>query len=253
MQQRASIFLAVASVQCLLPVSAAATTLTCAPPPFDDLPEIVAALEALTPILQDYPVLFETLDRSVAEICLADGPLGARGYYEPETRRLVLSGSLDDGLRQAVLIHELRHVQQFGLGACPSPDLSMESYAEAVFAMEADASVTSLVIADALRSAGHPAMWDALASWPMQADISASYDDALDETGQISAAASAAFDAWFEGEVRRNAYYIATCMDYLEQTERDHRLPSYKSLSPAFYDALCTLPDGQSYACSEPR
>jgi len=85
----------------------------------------------------------------------------------------------------AVAVHELRHVEQFDVGTCPSLDLSMMEHIRAVFAMEADASVRSLVVAAGLREQGRPAMCDALANWPMQADLATRFDTILNETSDV--------------------------------------------------------------------
>jgi hypothetical protein len=222
----------------------------CAAPPFDTLPELRQVVAALAPAFAEFTPLADTLAGQVTEICVADPLIGARGYFEPETGRLMLATGLPPGLAQAVLVHELRHVQQFELGACPAPGLSMQDHAQAVFAMEADASVTSLVVADYLRSRNQPEMWQALADWPMQADIAAAYDAA--RVDGIDAAAAAAFTAWYEGEDRRRSYYAAVCLDYLDRQERLHRLPAYGALSDTFFTRLCKLPDGRSYTCRAP-
>jgi len=134
---------------------------------------------------------------------------------------------------------------------CPSMDLAMRDYATAVFAMEADSSVTSLVVAWALRDAGDTAMWDALAGWSMQSDIAIAFETGF-ARGGIAAAASDAFMQWFERPDRRDAYYVASCMDYLDKMEAEGRLPRYDVLEPAYFSALCILPDGASYDCRQP-
>src|SRR6056297_320975 len=77
---------------------------------------------------------------------------------------------------------------------CPSLglDLSMKKHVRAAFAMEADASVTSLVVAAGLREQGRAAMWNASANWPMQADLAARFDTILNKTADVVRAASAA-------------------------------------------------------------
>ncbi|WGW05412.1 DUF6782 family putative metallopeptidase [Tropicibacter oceani] len=235
----------------LAPLSA--EPLRCAPPPFDDLPELQGTLTALAPAMQAFPTLQTALETRVREICISSQLRDAQGYFEPETRRLVLSDGLSPGLQQAVLIHELRHAQQFGMGSCPSLDLAMTDYAQAVFAMEADASVASLVVARYLLDNGQPRMWEALIAWPLQGDIAQVFQQAWTRHADLGAAAAQAFDAWFDNPARLQTYYVASCMDYLDQTERDHLLPQYQHLSPAFYDQLCRLPDGRAYACAAPE
>ena len=115
-----------------------------------------------------------------------------------------------------------------------------------------DASVTSLVLADWARARSDPTLWDALEDWPMQADIAVVFDAARASGATLADAASAAFDAWYGNEARRDAYYVAACLDYLDEAERSHRLPRYEALSESFYAQLCRLPDGSRYPCAGP-
>ena len=227
--------------------------MTCATAPYETLPAVAGALAVLEPVLNGYPAFRDVLNQSVTEICLTPGTLDAQGYFEPETARIVLSDTLPDGRMQAVLVHEMRHAAQFARAVCPAPDLAMGEYAEAIFAMEADASVTSVVLAHELRAAGAPEMWQALADWPLQADIADRYDASRSDGGTVTEAASEAFDAWYRNTERREAYYLAACADYLDTQDREHRLPSYESLPEGFYATLCRLPDGSAYPCAGPE
>lgn len=221
--------------------------------PFDGVPEAAEAIATLSTAFNMFPVLEQTLTDGISAICIVDRMYEARAAFEPETRRLYLEHGLPIGLRQAVLIHEIRHAQQYKMDVCPSINLSMQNYAQAVFAMEADASVTGLVVADFLRDQGRPDMWNALENWPMQADIAAVYDAARAQGQSISASASHAFNAWYRNDKRREAYYIATCLDYLDQSEDQHLLPRYGSLDTDFFNTLCQLPDGRAYPCAAPE
>lgn len=227
--------------------------MSCAAPPFADLPEVKQLVTSLAPAFDGFPALNTALTSDVSEICLLHGTSDAQGYFEPETRRVILRAALPEGLQQAILVHELRHASQYAAGICPATDLAMRDYAEAIFAMEADASVAGLVVADFLRHQGQPQMWQALETWPMQADITAVYADTLRKGQDLTQAASVAFDAWYADPERRRAYYVSACLDYLDRLEDDHFLPRYESLDPAFYRALCRLPDGTAYPRTPPR
>lgn len=226
--------------------------MTCAAPPFDQDTRIAAIVERTSETVRGFDGLEATLNTTLGGICISDRLHVARGYFEPDTRRIVLAPELEGGLLQAVMVHELRHAEQYTLGLCPTLSLGMKDYAQAVFAMEADATVTNLVVASHLKAEGDPAMWMALENWPMQSDIVDVFAASLEETGNLSLAAHAAFDAWFDGEVRTHAYYVASCLDYLDQTEKAHLLPQYDRVAPDFLTRLCTLPDGTGYACNLP-
>lgn len=219
--------------------------------PFESSAELAEIHEALSEAVASYPGLTDSLNSNLT-FCLAEAMLSERGYYEPDERKIVLARDMSPGLTLAVAVHELRHVEQFDVGSCPSLDLSMKEHVRAVFAMEADASVTSLVVAAGLREQGRPAMWDALTHWPMQADLATRFDTILNETSDVGLAASAAFVAWYDNDVRRDSYYVAVCSNYLDKIDREHLLPKYDDLSGSYFEDLCRLPDGSPYKCSGP-
>lgn len=239
---------------CALLVAAvpAKSETTCGSPPFDEPHAIAAIVSELKPAVSGFNGLFDTLTNTVHEICVTDTLVVARGYFEPDTRSIVIAQGLPRGLLQAVLVHELRHAEQYSQGLCPSLSLGMKDYAQAVFAMEADASVTNLVVAMHLRETGDSAMWDALAKWPMQADIADAFVETLTRTGDLPQAAHVAFDTWFANDRRTHTYYVSSCMDYLDQTEKQHLLPQYDRIAPDYLGLLCMLPDGAQYTCNVP-
>jgi hypothetical protein len=228
-----------------------AQILTCTAPPFDDPPEIATIIEQLRPVLDRWPSLHVALFRDARELCLADTLHDARGYFEPRASRLVIAADMAPALQKAVMIHELRHLEQKFRGSCPEPKLSMQENARAIFAMEADAATYSLAVAWDLREAGMSDTWEALASWPMQADIATAFEAEMSRSGDLIGAASAAFTQWYAKEARRELYYLASCSDYLAARDREHRQPSYDRLEPDFFTSLCRLPDGASYDCME--
>ncbi|RXV58663.1 hypothetical protein C6W92_16435 [Roseovarius sp. A46] len=216
-----------------------------------DQRRLVKEVAALRAALRDFPSLLEVLDSRRPAICLSDDLIEARAYYEPETNRIVFASGMGAGLTLAMLVHELRHLYQFSGDICPSDNLAMKEYARGVFAMEADANVVSLMVAWKLRSGGDPRMWRALETWPMTADIAVRFAERMTATGNVPAAAAAAFDQWYALDIRREKYYVAACSDYLERSDRAHALPSYQSLPADFLPRLCLLPDGSTYPCIE--
>ena len=151
-----------------------------------------------------------------------------------------------------VLLHEIRHLDQLRLGACPSDDLAMEEYARATFALEADASAISLLIAWDLKERGDPGVWSALSAWDSQSDIAARFAGEMATSGDAEIAVSTAFDQWYASDLRREQYYIMTCSAYLDRQDASKALPQYQLLPGDFYAGLCRLPDGRDYPCSEP-
>jgi len=216
-----------------------------------DQRRLVKEVTALRAALRDFPALLAVLDSRRPALCLSESLIEARAYYEPETNRIVLASGMGAGLTLAMLVHELRHLYQFDGGFCPSDSLAMKDFARGVFAMEADANAVSLMVAWHLRSGGESRMWSALETWPMTADIAARFVRSMTATGDVPAAAAAAFDQWYASDIRREKYYVAACSDYLERSDRAHALPSYRPLPADFLSRLCLLPDGRTYPCIE--
>ncbi|WP_328799711.1 DUF6782 family putative metallopeptidase [Sedimentimonas flavescens] len=223
----------------------------CAPPPFQSHQGVADLAAAVEPVLARFPALRATLFQEARSLCLADTLHDARGYLEADALRIVIAADLPPRLQQAILIHELRHLQQQSAGTCPAPDLSMRENARAIFAMEADSSAYSLTVAWELWQDGLPDLWEALSLWPMQADIARTYRQAFTQNGNAAYAASAAFTQWYANPIRRESYYIAACSDYLEQLDRNHLPPGSGRLPPDFFRQLCKLPDGSPYPCEE--
>lgn len=249
--------LKIAAFFCLLgtaqPSLLAAEEPTCGRQPYDAPDQVAELVFGMEPVFAAFPAMQKLIDDVAPEICIEEGMFEMHGYFEPESNRIVIDGSLNVGLQQAILVHELRHVGQFTSGICLSPNLSMVENARAVFGMEADASVSSAVVAWAMREAGSPQMWDAISEWPMQQDIAAVFADKMQNSNDIGVAAGAAFAAWYSYEPRLDLYYLAACSSYLDREESSNRLRRYDALSPSFYGKLCYLPTGDSYACGDPR
>lgn len=235
------------------PSTGAAAGPDCGKSPFAEPAQVASLLSEMEPVFAAFPDLQELISDTSLELCFAENMLEAHGYFQPENNQIMIGDGLPSGLQQAILVHELRHVRQFATGICPAPDLSMAENARAVFAMEADASATSLVVAWAMRETGFPQIWEALAASPLQQDITEAFASEMRAKNDISQATSAAFEAWFGDQTRVDAYYLAACSSYLDREDSTHQLRGYAQLDPAFFDTLCQLPNGGSYACSDPR
>ena len=216
-----------------------------------DAASVRALMDRVAPILADYPSLAQALADQSPVICLSDSTFAALGYFEPETNRVVIDAGLDPDFQLAILLHELRHVEQFSRGLCPDMTLAMEQYARNIWAMEADANAVGLLITWGLRERGDPGPWQALADWPGVADLSVQFETVMAETADVAAASAAAFAQWYENPERRERYYVASCSAYLDQLEDTHALPQYGSLREDFLRELCVLPDGQAFPCIE--
>lgn len=186
------------------------------------------------------------------DLCLSEGLDGAIGYLDAERRQIVVDVRAAPALQRGILLHELRHLQQLVLGYCPSNALGVKDNARATFAMEADASAVSLLLAWQRRADGDPSAWDALAAWPQQADMAARFVREMAQGADLPTAAAAAFAQWYASEERRDQYYRASCSDYLDREDRDKLLRGSGHLPDDFIARLCILPDGRPYPCAEP-
>lgn len=193
------------------------------------------------------------LSDMTATICLTTKLDGAYAYFDVAANRIHLDRALSSAMQVGVLLHELRHLDQVDQGVCPSDRLSMQEYARAVFAMEADASALSLLVAWELRSLGHARAWDALAAWPSQADIATVFRQEMENGSDLRQAVTSAFYQWYASEDRRESYYLSTCAAYLDRQDDLNILPKYELLSEDFLRNLCRLPDGRPYDCTTPE
>lgn len=202
--------------------------------------------------LQRFPSLLAALEEKSPEICFATRMDNAFGYLDIERNRIYLSDQIPRAMQVGVLLHEIRHLEQFAHGICPSDELAMKEYARATFALEADASVVSLLVAWDMKEHGSEGPWLALSSWPAQSDIAARFASEMRQSDDAASAASVAFDQWYASQARREDYYVASCSDYLDRQDASKRIPRYQLVPNDFLDDLCTLPDGTRYLCTPP-
>lgn len=215
--------------------------------------ELIQVYEEVAAGLERFPSLLATLEGQLPKLCLSSNMDNAHGYLDINQNRIYLSDQIPKAMQVGVLLHEIRHLEQSASGICPSDDLAMKEYARATFALEADASVVSLLVAWDMKENGNIEPWLALSAWPTQADIASKFASEMLASGDIPSAASAAFDQWYTSEVRREAYYVASCSGYLDRQDASKLLPRYQLLPADFLDDLCRLPDGSRYQCSPPK
>lgn len=230
---------------------------TCIDPPYVEASsaeesELRDLYLGIAPILDRFPSLDHVLTEMAPQLCLSSKMDNAHGYLDVYDNRIVLGEELTAAMRVAVLLHELRHLEQLAIGICPSDKLAMGEYARATFALEADASAISLLIAWDMKERGDDSVWAALSSWPTQEDIARRFEVEMAKSGDAATATAYAFDQWYASEDRRELYYLASCSDYLDRQDAQHALPSYQLVPDSFFAELCRMPDGSNYDCSIP-
>jgi hypothetical protein len=219
----------------------------------EDQNGLLAMYQDITPALDNFPSLANALDSAAPDLCFSSVMDNALAYLDFDQNRIVISEGLSKGMRNGVFLHELRHLEQFVRGSCPSDDLAIKENARATFAMEADASAISLLVAWDMKENGDDHVWAALSSWPSQTDIAKSFANEMADTGDAALAVTAAFDQWYASSSRVERYYAASCSDYLDRQDASHKLPLYQLVPDEFLEDLCILPDGSSYECSFPE
>ena len=225
----------------------------CLPAPYTGGPdEILALAERLTETLAPYPSLAEALVNQAPILCLDDSLVEEQAYYEPKTNRIVLRAGLDPDFVLAILIHEVRHLQQYSSGICPTTANTLTDYMRSRMALEADASAIGVYVAWKMREGGNPGPWNQLQTWPTHDDLVTRFASEIAASGDEVAATAATFAQWFESKDRRDMYAFAICSNYLDALDRE-KIPPGKHILPTDFTArLCTMPDRRPYDCALP-
>lgn len=218
----------------------------------DEAQRLAGIIIKLRPVLAAFEGLLVALDEKKPQICSTPWLRLESGFLLPDANRIEIDSRLNDAMLTAVLLHELRHLDQVAVGICPDDSLAMDQVAQATFALEADANAITLLVAWHMVSGGDAAVWNALSDWHSTADIARRFKDSMDADGDPARAAAEAFDQWYASEDRLRRYYIAACSDYLDRRDDSKRLPSYKQLPQDYMERVCVLPDGTPYACRAP-
>ncbi|MBA3911529.1 MAG: hypothetical protein C0524_17035 [Rhodobacter sp.] len=237
----------------LLGSPAAFAKSVCLPAPYTGgSDEILALAERLTKTLEPFASLAEALVDQAPVLCIDDSLFQEQAYYEPKTNRIVVRAGLDPELLLAILIHEVRHLEQYGREICPTTANTLSDYIRSRLALEADASAVGIYVAWKLREAGVSGPWDQLRAWPTHADLVSRFATEIDAGADEVAATAATFAQWFEGRERREIYAFAICSNYLDALDREKILPGDRALPADFAAQLCNLPDGRPYECTLP-
>lgn len=226
----------------------------CLDHPYDAPGQPLAAdIAAVRAALAPFDNLLATLDTVRPRICASDDPSETLGTFGVEDNEITVDAALTQPKRVAVLLHEIRHLDQWLRGICPATTLSMRENARAVFALEADAMAVTHLIAWASLESDRPAIFDTLRTSAETGDIALAFEAAMSATRDPAMATAAAFDAWYASDARRERYYVSTCMSYLDRKESENAIAGTAPLSADFLSHVCHLPDQTSYPCEEPE
>jgi hypothetical protein len=243
------------SVAVLLALSAGPATaaMDCLAAPYAGGSGEVADLAArLTAALAPHPSLTQALGDRAPDLCIDDMLYEEQGYYEPRTNRIVLRAGLDPDLQLAILIHEIRHLEQYGRDVCPTTEMTLTDYMRLRLALEADAAAVGIYVAWQLNESGTPGPLAQLSAWPSHIDLVARFTAEMAQGKGEVAATAAAFEQWFADESRRAVYAFAICTNYLDALDREKVNPGVQVLPEGIAARLCVLPDGRPYDCVLP-
>lgn len=211
--------------------------------------ELAGIVQQTRQVVAGYPSLATALAKVAPEFCLDDALLAEQAYFVPAINRIVIRAGLHPSFQLAVLIHEIRHLEQYANGICPTVNLRLVDYERVRLALEADASAIGLYVAWELRLAGNAGPWDALKAWPTHDDLALAFEVEMTASADPIKAVAATFSAWYDDLERREMYAIVACSNYLDQMDGDKLLRSPEKVPDTFAKDLCRMPDGRPYAC----
>ena len=214
-----------------------------------DLSELITYLE--DDVALAAPMLATARERGVA-ICLDDRFDGTYGAYDYGAEMIVLGERLSFDQRAVILVHELRHLDRYALGFCPSLEYDMNAAVTVRAAAEADAQAVTALFAWRTKQRGDPDPWDALLAFEHDEDIGLAFEAAIASGASEADATRAAFEQWFASEWRTTTNHRSACMDHLDQLDELDRAPSEADLPDDWFDGFCVLPGGEDYLCPVP-
>ena len=227
---------------------------TCIEAPYDtEAGEVTVLAELVLSVLEGFPSLKTSLLDQSPSLCINDTLYDMQGYFEPGTNRIVLRAGLDPDMQLAILLHELRHLEQFASEACPTVAMTLSDYMRLRMALEADASAIGVYAAWRLQQAGRPGPLEQLQAWSTHQDLVTRFMAEIAATGGDEVAAtSATYAQWFESEDRRAMYAFAICSNYLDALDIQNLPPGKATITDDYAARLCILPDGRPYDCTLP-
>lgn len=219
--------------------------------------DYVLTLQSLLAFLQHEPELSASLLDSAhsqkVTFCLSDKNEGTFGYFDYRFNLLTINENLGFYEKSIVLVHELRHIQQFSKGYCQSLEYSMKDIARLTLAAEADVQAITTLFAWRLKERGISDMWQSLDFFDNYSDITLAFEKEVSASKDEVLATRAAFTAWYDSSWRTTSYYLDACSRYLETLDDTHAIEAFEKLPPEFFDNLCELPNGSNYGCQIPE
>lgn len=211
--------------------------------------ELLALIDYMSFASDESNTLLRIAQEKRATICLDDIIWNERGFFDFDLNFIVLKNSLTFSEKVLILVHELRHLDQYSRGFCPSTQFDISEHVRLTYALEADAQAITTLSAWIMRENGYTDPWNALKGFVNYEDIPDSFSISFLENQNLSIATNAAFAQWYHSAWRLESYYVSACTSYLDDLDRSKMIQSYGKLPDSFFDSLCSLPDGSNYEC----
>jgi len=190
------------------------------------------------------------LQEADSAVCIDNRADETRGYYDFKYNVIAVREHLELLEKLIILIHEIRHVDQFLKGFYYSLDYAMEEIVRTTFAIEADVQAIVTLFAWRIKEQeGTDVLWRTLSGFKKYADISEAFEKEMLASSSEVKATRAAFSQWYKSEWRLNCYFKNTCSIYLDLLDDTKYIQKYSKLPEDYFDELCTLPSGRNYYC----
>ena len=193
--------------------------------------------------------LLDKARRRNTAFCIEDRADETQGYYDYKYNVIAIRKHLDMVTKVVILFHELRHVDHFSKGFCPSLDYDQFEIVRQTHALEADINAVTALFAWRLKQKGYPQIWNKLLGLPKYSDIFRRFEKEFITSKDEMAATRTAFTQWYRSELRTTDYYRHCISGYHDMLNDTKLIQRYDKLPERHFDNLCTLPDGRNYGC----
>jgi len=213
----------------------------------------IETIELLLELLKKEPIIAHHL-LSIAKdlntvICIDDRDDETRGYYDFRYNIVCIKEHLELFEKLIILIHELRHIEQFTRGFYCSLDYDIEEIIRMNFAIEADVQAVVTLYAWRMKEIEMNEVWNTLSGFTRYRDIAEEFEKEIQRSGDEMQAAGAAFVQWYYSNWRVDKYYKYAYSWYVDMLDETKILQKYQKLPENYFSKLCMLPCGKNYGC----
>jgi len=192
-----------------------------------------------------------TLEQLGTAMCLNDSRLARPAAYGETTNMLTVKSSLDPSWKLLYALNEARHAVQQTQGMLGSVNTTLEESARIAFALEADATATTVLAAWRLRQKGDGELWQHLVRDMNYNDLAAVFSQNMAQNKDEMTATRAVFDAWYGKASRIEAEFQNVLARERSQERWPVSRPYFEKLPPNFFDRLGELGDGRNYGANQ--